>query len=105
MNEELATIHATAARLFGKDSACRTKVRHASYQKALSHATRLNLSPKKRHDNEPYFCSFCLHWHIGRILDREYLMLYFLVMSMIDSGAPKKTSIHLDVSAFIGLLV
>jgi len=96
MNEELATVHSKAARLCGKTKSCGNKFKHESYSKAHRQCSYLNNSKNKKHDCEPYFCSFCLYWHIGRIFSQKELLLFSTIADMIDSELRKKQGVYLD---------
>lgn len=104
MNEELATQDAKAARLCGIDKSCGTKVKHPSFAKAASQCKWLNVSKNKKHDCEPYFCCFCSHWHVGRIFDKEQLLIFSTIADMMDDGLNKKKETRLDVAWLLSVI-
>lgn len=104
MNEELATRHAKAARLCGKLKSCGSKFKHESFAKALRQSQYLNNSSNKKHDCEPYFCAFCLGWHIGRIFSEKELLLFSVIADMIDSGFEKKIGQRIEEDLVLDLI-
>lgn len=101
MNEEFVTLHTKAARACGKDKSCGDKFKHSSYATALKHANSLSISKNKRHDVEPYFCSFCWCWHVGRVFSLKELKTFSLIADMIDDGLVKVKGEMVDLSLFL----
>lgn len=66
--------HLIAARCFGKESSCGTKIRHRSFSAAQVAAQSATI--KYGTAKAPYPCPFCDGWHVGRAMSQKELSKY-----------------------------
>jgi len=63
--------HLRAAKRYGKESCCLTKIQHKTYSHAAVAAESASIKYGK--EKTPYPCPYCKMWHVGRKLSQNEL--------------------------------
>jgi hypothetical protein len=73
MDERLQQLHLDAGFICGVEKTCGRKNQYVTEQLAAKAAEAHNRWTGRRHDVEPYPCTFCAQWHIGNVMSVETL--------------------------------